>query len=55
MLARIVAMLTRLVDRFDLGDFRVREEPSCSRRAVMSRPRSRHRSRARPRIRTPGL
>jgi four helix bundle protein len=27
MLARIVAMLTRLVDRFDLGDFRVREEP----------------------------
>jgi four helix bundle protein len=29
MLARIVAMLTRLVDRFDTDDFRVREDPSA--------------------------
>ena len=27
-LARIVAMLTRLVDRFDTDEFRVREDPS---------------------------
>ena len=29
MLARIVAMLTRLVDRFDTDEFRVREDPSA--------------------------
>jgi hypothetical protein len=28
-LARIVAMLTRLVERFDANDFRVREDPSA--------------------------
>jgi hypothetical protein len=28
MLARIVAMLTRLVDRFDANEYRIREDPS---------------------------